>query len=247
MQIILQTCGKSVIEDMALLLAWRGRNVGILQHGSSWSAEYCQRMWCWMIAGGGGGSSAFIGLLARTPENETWNGAPTVLILKLSKHAYGRQILTPPTTETKGERLPLHKISLASELVLRFSRWLKRKIEVQSREATNKKKNGGILKSTYRRIKENVRNVWVEHQNRCVCVCLEKGKAFSVLSVGGTSPPLFFLKSLNIYFLNIISIYKMHATILYTVISFLQTQKSRAAPLPPFLEVHLKRFTWGFH
>lgn len=47
-----------------------------------------------------------------------------------------------------------------------------------------------------------------------------KGKAFSVLSVGVT------FESLNIYFcfvLNIINIYKMRMTILYTVIHFSAT------------------------
>lgn len=55
----------------------------------------------------------------------------------------------------------------------------------------------------------------------CVCVS-QKGKAFSVLSVGGA-----FFEIFKYLLLNIISIYKMHVTILYTVINFLQTQKSR--------------------
>lgn len=173
MQIILQTYGKSVIEDMALLLAWRGsenRNVLVFcSMARSWSAEYCQRMWCWMIAGGGG----------------AWNGAPTVLIStphfrstvilaqpiwELSKHAYGRQTLTPPTTKTKGKRLPPHKTSLAS-----VSSVIQQVIETEdwgSVKGAANKKNGGILRFTYWQIKENVRNVWVEHQKRCVCVCV---------------------------------------------------------------------------
>lgn len=64
--------------------------------------------------------------------------------------------------------------------------------------------------------KKNKKKNWIESQSRCLK--LKKGKAFSVLSFGETSFKIF-----KYLLLNIISIYKMHVTILYTVIRFLQT------------------------
>lgn len=181
MQIILQTSGKSIKEDMALLLGWGGR-----EKRNVWSElVFCsmarpdlrntfrERGVVWLPG------VVFIGIQRSETPKENLILSPSrphlhamfvsaIVILtwpisKLSKHTYGSEFLPPPTIKTKEKLLPLHKISLARELVLGLSRWLKWKIEF-SQWATNK----WILMNTEIHSLTNKRANWIERQSRCV-------------------------------------------------------------------------------
>lgn len=151
--------------------------VGILQHGSPWSAEYFQRTW-WCVRLPG---VVFIGIqrsARQKPQNKTWYRALAVLIStpyllepwssspnpsQNCLNMYGSEFLPPLAIKTKEKLLPLHNISLAQELVLWLSRWLKWKIEF-SQWATNK----WTLMNTEIHSLTNKREQTIERQSRCV-------------------------------------------------------------------------------